>query len=501
MDRTFIRLQSFLLLVAYFFLTDVPVGAQSANYSTVEQKEAVAPEVRWLHEEAKWGIGNHYLAGGVLNQAYFQIHDYEQWNHYITRFDVEAYADLVKEIGVGYVIFTITQNRGYLATPSDVYDRHSPAVPAIASGYRRQPGTDRVDYTPERDLVGELAEALNSRGIRFIAYVPSHVGYLWTGRNQDPPVYPDWYTGEFITELAQRWGDSVSGWWFDGLYTIRKSEQQNGFPVTGRIWDSVRRGNSKAILTHNAGIAAGSFTTHEPFSQFVPGEQVDLLPLPNSRSVSGWNGKPVQWVGWTFLAKPAPGFFGWGQITYNLRFKDHQVADLSLAIHNRGGVPCWDIPINIDGSWPLSHLKQLQTIGLKMKKAQNSKYASLELINDDSNRVRYDENGLWQGLGQRGTGAYNQDVHATQANGSSASLTFDGPSVVFATSKAPDQGDVEVFLDGDSKGLFSTSDPYRRQVQSIIFERHDLDPGEHTIRIVKRSGRFMLVDLFGVVGR
>lgn len=140
-------------------------------------------EVKWMYDEAKWGISHHYLAGGLLDHAYYQITDFDQWNHYISSFDVDKYARLVHKMGVGYLILTLTQNRGYLCTSSEVWDKHSPPCPGEekAPGCKNQVGTDKADYTPDRDLFGDLAKALKKKGIKTIAYIPAHVGDRWTG--------------------------------------------------------------------------------------------------------------------------------------------------------------------------------------------------------------------------------------------------------------------------------------------------------------------------------
>lgn len=456
------------------------------------QGDQLAPEVRWMYEQAKWGLGHHFLAGGVLENAYYKLHQYDQWNYYINKFDVEKYADTVKRTGARFVIFTITQNRGYLACPSKVWDKNSPPIPNNGEGYKPQKGTNRTDYTPTRDLVLDLAKALRKRKIRLIAYLPAHLGTRWTGKDIGP-TYPDWYTVDFITELSKRWGRHVSGWWFDGFLPMRAKEQKNGFQTTTKIWNSVRSGNPKSLVTFNPTIPKNPFTTHEPYSQFVPGEQGKLLPLPPGRVVNGWKGKKVQWFAYTFLNHKDRVFWGWGQQNRNARFSAEEVAERTYQIYQKGGVSAWDMTTNMDGSWKLETIKQLQTVGLKMQTTRDSRYAKLQLLNNNDSRLKYE--GDWQFHKNRRSGEYHHDIHVSTKNGSSVSLEFEGPSFIFASTKTPSQGQVEIFIDGQSKGVFNTKDKYRRQVQAIIFETHKLSKGKHTVKIVKRSGERMLVDI------
>ncbi|MEC8208015.1 MAG: hypothetical protein VX076_09085, partial [Pseudomonadota bacterium] len=147
-------------------------------------------EVRWM-QDAKWGISHHYLAGGTLDNAWYQITDYDEWNNYVNGFDVDAYAQKAEKLGYRYVIFTLTQNRGYLSTTSEIYDLHSPACPKVevAPGCKTQLNSNQADYTPSRDLVLDLALALKAKGIKLIAYLPSHLGDRWTGTKVKAP-YP-----------------------------------------------------------------------------------------------------------------------------------------------------------------------------------------------------------------------------------------------------------------------------------------------------------------------
>lgn len=468
----------------------------STNVFGQSSGDSLPSEVKWMYDEAKWGISHHYLAGGELDEAYYLVTDYEQWNHYITHFDVDNYARLAKKMGVGYVILTITQNRGYLCTTSTVWDQHSPPCPSNkkSPGCLNQAGTRQADYTPSRDLLGDLAKALKKEGIRTIAYLPSHVGDRWTGKQVTPPQYPDWYISDFIGELARRWGTDIAGWWFDGYWNIREQEQANDFPVATKIWDAIRSGNPNAIMTLNNG--GGPYTTHDKFSQYTPGEANELPALPTKGRAEGYNGNTVQYVGWSFLSKSHPLFAGWGQINESLKYTDKQVADHTLEARTGGGVSSWDVAINLDGSFPLDRLKQLQTIGLAVGKTKDKTYSSLNLINNDDENIQYIGN--WKYHNKRKTGEYRQDVHITSNNGDSFKYKFSGESIVLASSKAPNQGNVEILIDGQSQGIFSIHDPYRRQVQVVIFEKHNLKKGEHSIEVKKISGDYMTVDLMGI---
>ena len=464
-----------------------------------QSQAAVPNEVSWMAAE-KWGISHHYLAGGTLNNAYYNITDYDEWNDYVNGFDVNNYVDKVEKLGAGYVIFTITQNRGYLATTSDIYDANSPVCPSssVTPGCVNQTGINKADYTPSRDLILDLASALDAKGIKLIVYAPSHKPDRMAGYAESTPSYPDWWIKDFVKEKSDAWGTKVAGWWFDGYWNIKTSEQANNFPIATKIHTAVTSGNANAVITFNNG--GGAFTTHDKFSNFTPGETNSLPSISSSGEITGWAGNKAQWVGWTFLSQPDSVFQGWGEIDKNLKYSNSDVANRAKAISDVGAVSTWDVAINPNGSWTLDRLIQVQTIGNTTGTSADTTYSALQLVNNTSNELTYSSSGNWSTSSNRGTGAYQQDAQLTTVNDAYVEYSFTGSSIVFATSKASDQGDVEVFIDGVSKGTFSTLDAKHRQVQEIIYEAHNLPTGAHTIKVVKKSGQYMLIDVFASKG-
>lgn len=451
-------------------------------------------EVNWM-KDAKWGISHHYLAGGTLDNAWYKITDYNEWNHYVNGFDVNDYADKAVKLGYSYVIFTITQNRGYLSTPSDIYDLHSPACPSkkVAPGCITQVNSNQADYTPTRDLVLDLAKALKRKGIKLIAYIPSHLGDRWTGTKTKAP-YPDWFITGFISERSQAWGANIAGWWFDNWFEADESKQKleakNAYFVADQLAQSVRSGNPNATISFHAG-DEHSFTPKEPHSQYTSGKTNELPKAPSSKKVITALGSKVQWHGFTYTS-----LGGWGQVKSSLKYSNTEIANRVKLIVDEGGLITLDVAINADGSWIADRLVQIQTIGNALGTTSDTTYSSLELVNDDDPRIRYSESGYWISASQTNMGEYMQDRHITMINGAYFSYDFQGSSIVFATSKAADQGTVEILIDGQYQGQFSTFDENNfRQVQSIIFEKHDLSAGAHTLIVKKVSGDVMAVDL------
>lgn len=86
------------------------------------------------------------------------------------------------------------------------------------------------------------------------------------------------------------------------------------------------------------------------------------------------------------------------------------------------------------------------------------------------------------------------DVHTTTHNGDAVSYTFAGTGVEWITATAPDQGLVDVYLDGvlarrvDTRGV-------ARATQQTVFSVSGLKNKQHTFKAVKVSGDVMRTDV------
>ena len=124
-----------------------------------------------------------------------------------------------------------------------------------------------------------------------------------------------------------------------------------------------------------------------------------------------------------------------------------------------------------------------------------------QIVNDADAALRYSTDGQgtqWQANTPRGYGDASDDVHYATANGAQALLAFTGTGVDLLGEKNSDQGAIEIFVDGVSKGMVDTSLPAAspRQAQQVLYSLHSLPLGPHTITITKRSGQYATVDAF-----
>ncbi len=242
----------------------------------------------------------------------------------VAGFDVEALARQQEWIGARYFTLTLCQMQGWLNSPNAAYDR--------MAGYR--PG----ERCATRDLPLELHRALNARGIRMMLYLPiqppyrdprAQRGFGVAPGHADQPidtaVARNW--GEVIHEWSARYGEGVSGWWFDGAYPDTNFNEE----IAGIYASAVKRGNPKAIVAFNPGIMV---KRHARAEDYTAGELNEPLPVvPTSRWVDG-----AQWHGLTFLGSY------WG--SRNTRYSTEQWLAWLRQVFARGGAVTFDMGPN-----------------------------------------------------------------------------------------------------------------------------------------------------------
>jgi hypothetical protein len=465
------------------------VSAQAATSKT--SGEGLPKNFLWMYDDAKWGISHHYLGHFDV----LQTKSTEEWQHMTQNFDVAEYVRRVVQINPGWVMFTTTQNTGYLTVPSEVYGRK---LTELGKSH---------DYISKRDLIKEIALALKPHGIRTMVYSPFPQPHFMRDPGEKQHLIEDWWI-DFHREMMKEWGDLISGWWFDG-YGTGWNHNPNYDVWTKKMTDALESGNPNiAIAYSNAGRrGVKNQDTWEPDSDFGAGERqmgYDLAYLlPGMSRVSQTQaGTRIQTHDWLYVNARSDLYdVGWGQFRKNMHYADDVIAKHMVEAYDKGRVATVDVALNPDSSWNLSALKQMQRIGVEMKTTKDNTYAALSLVGSTAASVTY--TGNWKashaGTGKSSTGSYGQNLTSTTDNGDSATFDFAGKSIVYAASLVPDGGMVEVVLDGRSQGTFSLAYPHKQIPQHIIFERHDLAPGKHRLKIVKKSGGSVNVDVLGHV--
>jgi hypothetical protein len=298
----------------------------------------------WM-KEARWGIMNHYLADWIARREGMKM-SVEQWNSLIDSFDVEGLAGQLESVGAGYYLITIGQNSGYYLAPNTTYDSFVGIQPSRCS---------------RRDLVADLYEALHKRRIKLMVYLPSGApngdsiakkALQWqNGAHRNREFQLKWE--QVIREWSVRWGDKVSGWWFDGCYWPNSMYRHREPPNFASLAAAARAGNSASIVAFNPGVVPRilSVTAQE---DYTAGEINDLDRVEIRRAEDGRiDGVQIHIL--SYLGQR------WG--TGSPRFSKEQAVAYSRKLGRSGAVITWDVPIQSDGLMSQPFIEQLAAVG------------------------------------------------------------------------------------------------------------------------------------------
>lgn len=184
----------------------------------------------------------------------------------VMRFDVESFANQLAEMRVSHLILTLGQNNGQYIAPNSALEVLCPA-----SAKNRSP----------RDLPLEIGQALRSRGIAMILYLPFRAPqsdrYLMdclgdVNEQQPPPARFIAAWSSVIRDWSEHYGPLAAGWWFDGTY--------NTTGVTTAGWEQLcgaaRSGAANRLLAFNAGEGAQRFSLKSvPCQNLMAGEYME----------------------------------------------------------------------------------------------------------------------------------------------------------------------------------------------------------------------------------
>jgi len=320
----------------------VAVSFAASGFAGVAQEDRSA----WM-KEARWGVMTHYLADWIA-QAHNERMSVERWNELVDSFDAEGLAEQIKSVGAGYHLITIGQNSGYYLSPSATYDRYVGIQPSRCS---------------RRDLVADLCEAMNERGIKLMVYLPSGP----PGRDSAAAKALDWEGGgrrnrefqlkweQVIREWSLRWGDKVVGWWFDGCYTPNAMYRFPDAPNFESFAAAARAGNPNSVVAFNPGVVDRVLSI-TPFEDYTAGEINDvektLIRRAADGKVDGARIYKLSYLGQTW-GKGEPRYEDLSQV----------VIPWTRKIVDAGGAMTWDVPVQRNGLISEPYMEQLRAIG------------------------------------------------------------------------------------------------------------------------------------------
>jgi hypothetical protein len=298
----------------------------------------------------RWGVMTHYLADTASNLKPIDL-TADDWNRRVDSFDTEGLARQLAEAHVPYLIITIGQNSGFYLSPNRTYDEIVGIRPSRCS---------------RRDLIADLAKAVESRGIRLMVYVPAgapRTDLVAKERLESPvdsrmsALQRNWEA--VVREWSLRWGRSVHGWWVDGPYDL-ENYQHPDEPNFRSFATALKAGNPDSIVSFNNGLRTPIYSVSE-CDDYTPGEierdmTVALGNTPDYSRLLNFS-RYVNGAQLHILT-----IFGewWGKGP--VRFPDELTFGYTKFINGKGGVVTWDLPLLPHGHvdpefWP--HLKAL----------------------------------------------------------------------------------------------------------------------------------------------
>ena len=227
----------------------------TATIQTVSQERKIAQEranTDWL-AHAAYGVMFHWTSESTPRHGHAL-----PYPRAVDAFNVAAFAEMVASTGARYVIFTVNHAQPHCPAPIRAWERIHPGS------------------TTKRDLLSEIAQALEARKIRLMLYFASHtVGKL---RVATGPEYLRIHK-EVLQEIGQRYGTQIAGYWFDGWYQTLEAYPE----INPRdLLPSVRAGNPARLVAFNSWV----YPLETPWQDYWAGEVGDIVRPATSRYVA-----------------------------------------------------------------------------------------------------------------------------------------------------------------------------------------------------------------------
>lgn len=406
--------------------TSVTIVATTGNVSPAEGSAWVsfnAMQIREVNKHAwfknaKYGIGITWLPyppgiTGVPSadqgptwsewvRSKPELGDRSEWAKIVDDFNVPAFVSQVEQTGAGYVLFAVGGTTGIYCSPNAAYET---SVGADGNGNNHGPFYPG-EYTPKtRDLINDLAVALNAKGIKLMVYLPAEgpmrdyylkrgptspaqvPGYATHARdgillNQDlngdgqkdqAPAYSNAFRAKYhamIAEWSNRWKSKVAGWWLDGVYSptgYRNSVFAENNDAPGNLVAmaaAMRTGNPNALVAFNP--AAEDVRAISPAQDYTAGEQglygdtrAKFFQYPYSQFTSNGSNTTINNHYYSYLGR-------WWDAKER-KYVDEELINYIASVNEKGAVVTMSIGAEADGHLPDELIEQLARVKAALK--------------------------------------------------------------------------------------------------------------------------------------
>jgi len=323
------------------FIISVKWGIDRGHPKYIALSDGLRRRTQRLHD-SKWGVFNHFLGHDCKSAA--------EWNARVDGFDVKALGERLTECGAKFYFITVMQGRRWMLAPNVNYDRICETFPGEACA--------------KRDLIAEIADELEKRGIDLYLYYTGDGPYIDPELGPkmglvepriggvDRPFVEKW--ASVLEEYAVRYGAKVKGWWVDGCY---KDFLKYNDDLLDIYTQAIHKGNPDAVIAYNDGVRE-YYTAYGRTADFTAGEFNDFYAVPHGRFVDGQQAFALIPIAAWSQNGQNPGWGGKG-----MKITGERLAQYVRTVNERGGVIAIDVRINPDSSWEPDQFEALK--GLK----------------------------------------------------------------------------------------------------------------------------------------
>lgn len=466
----------------------VEVVRQSDIPARQSRIAAARADTSWF-AQAKYGVMLQYGSWGFPNN----VGTAKSLAQQAADFNVPQLVKMLQETGASYLIWSISWFGYHADAPISSIDGI-----VTAAGGPASPG-----LTSSRDLIGEVIAACKAVGIKFMMYY--HTGdedsawwpyqnfptsFSANGSGDRSTFFANWQ--RVVTEIGNRYGTDLYGWFFDDAHIYYPAPFE-------QLQAAARAGNPGRLISWNGTeLQQLSFTD---FQDVWFGCYGHAEPTWGSAGVGG-NG--------VFTSGPDAGQLQNNMFTMDNDWGIHQQGEKIGAQFSSASVIGWvtsaasrnvpmaaDLMMYEDGTVSDQDLRVLNDLRQAVYGTPPAYVPTgTTMVNDTDAGITYA--GTWQYSAGRSFGDYNGDVHYTTTNGDSFSYTFNGTGIDVISEKYSDEGLIDVYVDG-TYVLTANAASGSRQAQQVVYSARHLSPGNHTVKCVKKSGSYMLLDALRVI--
>lgn len=238
----------------------VPENKKKAVMKDIAKATSSRPEMNWF-SSLKYGVMFHWTS--LTAPPSGPLKPYKQA---VNDFNVRDFVNMVGRTGADHVIFTGCWAETYIPAPLQQWEKEYPG------------------HTTERDLISEISDSLNKKGIKFFLYLSTHIYAKYD--KADTKEF-ERLNYELLSEIGARYKEKISGYWFDGWYQSYK--QHPGFDFE-KFYRICKIGNPDRLVALNSWL----YPNVSEWQDYWAGEVYSPGTTPENKIIRSGPGKGLQ---------------------------------------------------------------------------------------------------------------------------------------------------------------------------------------------------------------